>query len=68
MNTTRHLIRPILLGLLLTLGSAGHATAACRPSVYTYCWYLYENCLVYGSPGVDCDAIYFDCLDRRGCG
>jgi hypothetical protein len=68
MNTKRHLIQPIVLGLLLTLGSAGHANAVCRPSTYAYCWEQREMCLVNGGLEDDCNAAYFDCLSRRGCG
>lgn len=68
MNTTRHLIQPLVLGLLLTLGSAGHANAVCRPSTYAYCWDQREMCLVNGGLEDDCNAEYFDCLSRRGCG
>ncbi len=68
MNTTRHLIRPVLLGLLLTLGSSGYAVAACTPTAQARCWYLYDQCIVYGNPNVDCEAQYFNCLDRHGCG
>ena len=68
MNTTRQLIQPIVLGLLLTLGSAGHANAVCRPSTYAYCWDQREMCLVNGGLEDDCNAEYFGCLSRRGCG
>lgn len=68
MNTTRHLIRPFVLGLLLTFASGGYAIAACTPSTYAYCWEQREMCLVNGGLEDDCNIEYFDCLLRRGCG
>ena len=68
MNTTRHLIRPLVLGLLLTFASGGYAVAACTPSTYAYCWEQREMCLVNGGLEDDCNIEYFDCLSRRGCG
>ncbi len=68
MNTTRHLIRPFVLGLLLTFASGGYAIAACTPSTYAYCWEQREMCLVNGGLEDDCNIEYFDCLSRRGCG
>ena len=68
MNTTRHLIRPFVLGLLLTFVSGGYAIAACTPSTYAYCWEQREMCLVNGGLEDDCNIEYFDCLSRRGCG
>ena len=68
MNKTRHLIQPVALGLLLTLGSIGHANAVCKPSTYAYCCQQREMCLLNGREEEACNAEYIDRLPRRGCG
>jgi hypothetical protein len=68
MNARRHLVSPFLIALLLGLGSAGYANAACSPSTYAYCWGQYEACIINGGEEESCTTEYFDCLTRRGCG
>lgn len=68
MNVKRHLLRPFLIALLLSLGSGGYAVAACTPSTYAYCWEQREMCILNAGEEDDCNAEYFACLARRGCG
>lgn len=68
MKAKRHFVHPILVAMLLTLGSTGYANAACSPATYAYCWEQYETCIINGGDEAYCTTEYFDCLSRRGCG
>jgi hypothetical protein len=68
MNAKRYLLNSFTLAALLTLGTGPVAARSCSPSTYAYCWEQREMCLNNVGDEDFCNAEYFDCLARRGCG